>query len=531
MGGLFGSTGVVDMSGTVSAILQNYFQVVRKCQQLVTGDPVALTAAATQAGDEASALATMAGELQQGAQGLQPQWQGIAFDAFNGTTVALAADLDTAHDQLVAEAQKLTKAASALSTAASQMTNLVNQFTQSAQQLIQESTAASAMAVNAFVSAAQQLGESAVTAATQLVQQLGSALASAFGFAASATTTADNGAKGFGDTKSDQGKAVKNWLTNQSWFKNWYKSTYGKNPDPGNLKFGALDWFSGDGILDGRKAQGMSSFYNSGWYKLTDDGLSSTSAPLKANTPFGSLTAPGDDASTTQKLLFGSNVTLWDSGKQPVSGLSDGISGTDSGSLNMGNFGTATGTLTGSVGPMVTDQNSLTIHSGQLQYTGDLKGTLLDGSVAGSYTDGPVSASANGEAMVGGDLSGHLSGGLNGVEAHVNAFAGAQVTGSASADVAGVGVGVNGSLQAGVGAQLDAQATMDNGVIKGNFKVGAALGVGASVGGNVEINLPKMWSTAQQYGGAVVNSVENAAGQAASTIGNAMANGAYAGAF
>ena len=99
-----------------------------------------------------------------------------------------------------------------------------------------------------------------------------------------------------------------------------------------------------------------------------------------------------------------------------------------------------------------------------------------------------------------------------------------RVSGSASADVGGLGVGVNGSLQAGVGAQLDGQATWNNGDVKVNFKAGAALGLGASVGGNVEVNLPKMWGNVQQYGNSVVNSVSGAASSAADAIGRAASN-------
>jgi uncharacterized protein YukE len=535
--GTLTDSGTVDLSGVVGSILRDYQTALQHFQQLVTGDPNALTAAAASASDQASSLATVAGTVQQQAQSLSAQWEGIAFDAFNGSTSTLATDLDAVHDTLTKEAQKLSGAASALTTAKSAMDSVVSQFTTAANQLIQESSAASPVAVNAFISAAQQLGQSAVSAATSIVEQLGASLASIFGFAQATGEAGSSEAgkgeasekKALGDTESDQKKAVQKWLANQPWFKNWYKSTYGTDPNPAHLKFGALNWFDSNDVLDGRRApkSSWSTFTNSGWYKVNSDGFSPTSAPLKADTLFGSLADPPENASTATKLLHDSNVTLWSSGDQTLyNGAANGLGyeAKDSGSVTMGGYGTLSGKAGFDAGPQLTDNYSANIHGGQLQLSGDLKGTLVDANASGNYSEGALGAQASGDAMVGGDLSGHLTGGINGVEAHVNAFAGAQVQGSASADLGGVGVGVNGSLQAGIGAQLDGQATWNNGDVKVNFKAGAALGFGASVGGNVEVNLPKMVNTAQQYGSSVVNSVSSAAGQAAAAIGSAASN-------
>ncbi|HEY3610026.1 MAG TPA: hypothetical protein VGL06_21180, partial [Pseudonocardiaceae bacterium] len=117
-------------------------------------------------------------------------------------------------------------------------------------------------------------------------------------------------------------------------------------------------------------------------------------------------------------------------------------------------------------------------------------------------------------------------GGINGFAAHGNAFAGAQVQGTVSADVAGIGVGATGGLQAGIGAQFDAQLTRANGHIVGNLKAGATLGLGATVGGNIDIDVPKLVNTAEQYGTQAYNAaadvgtaLENTAGQAANAVG------------
>lgn len=530
-------SGTVDLSGVVGSILRNYQNVLQNCLQVVTGDPAALTAAATSATDQASSLSSVAGTVQQQAQGLGAQWEGGAFDAFSTSTGNLATELDAVHDTLTQEAQKLTSAANALTTAKSAMDNVISQFTSAANQLLSESSAASPAATNAFIDAAQQLGQSAVSAATQIIEQLGASLASIFGLSEAESgeggdksEEGDEENKKLGNTEIEQKKAVNKWLANQPWFKSWYKSTYGKDPNEESIKFGALNWFDEDDVLDGRgrpKSAAFSAFTNSGWYKVTSDGFSPTSAPLKADTPFGSLADPDEDASTGSKLLHDSNVTLWNSGDQTLYNGADnglGYEAKDSGSLNMGAAGTLSGKADFDAGPQLTDNGSLTIHGGQFQASGDLKGTLVDANASGTYQDGILGADGKVDGYVGGDLSGHLTAGTTGVEAHVNAFAGAQVSGSASADVGGLGVGVNGSLQAGVGAQLDGQATWNNGDIKVNFKAGAALGLGASVGGNVEVNLPKMWDNVQQYGSSVANSVSSAASSAADAIGKAASN-------
>jgi WXG100 family type VII secretion target len=328
-------SGSVDLSGVVGSILRNYQNTLQNCQQVVTGDPAALTTAASSATGQANNLSGVAGTVRQQAQGLGAQWEGSAFDAFSGSTGNLATELDAAHDTLTQEAQRLTGAANALTTAKSAMDSVLSQFTSAANQLLSESSAASPAAVNAFISAAQQLGQSAVSAATSIIEQLGSSLASIFGLAES--SSGEGGEKGeeggekkkLGNTESDQKKVVQKWLANQPWFKSWYKSTYGTDPNPDHLKFGALNWFDQDDVLNGQRrpqSSVWSTFGNSGWYKVNSDGISPTSAPLKADTPFGSLADPPEDASTATKLLHDSNVTLWNSGDRTIyTGADNGL--------------------------------------------------------------------------------------------------------------------------------------------------------------------------------------------------------------
>jgi uncharacterized protein YukE len=522
------SSGVVDMSGVISQILSSYQQVLTSYQTMVTGDPDSIQAAGTKLTDQAGSLGSVSSDVTQQATTLASSWQGSAATAFHTAAGQLTTQVDGVGNSLRQEAQRLTSAASLLRAAKSQADSVVAQFQQQAQTLINESRTAAVGAVGAFVQAAQQLGESAVNAAKTLADQVGQALAALFGLGGASTGSPND--KHAGSVTVSQKKQLMQALANQPWFRNWYRQTYGTDPDPSHVRLGTLSWFDNNSVLDGRRMprSSPSVFGNTGWYSLTGDGLQPAGAPLKANTPFGSLASPADDASTTTKLINNTNVTLGSTGTQS---LFDGsvVDDKANGTADMGALGTAHGTAEFDLGPKVTDNGTVSIQGGQLQAGGDVKATLADANVSGSYTDGPVAAQANGDAMVGADASGHLTAGAHGVAAHANMFAGAQVTGSASADVAGVGVGATGSLQAGVGAQFDGQATWNNGHIVVNAKAGAALGVGASVGANIDIDVPKMVSTAQQYGSAAITSVENAANEAAGAIGSAAMQGAYMG--
>lgn len=514
-------SGVVDMSGVVGAILSSYQDVVARYQRMVTGDPGALSSAAATLADEAGSLASVSSDLTRRANILVGAWEGDAANAFRAAVTGLAGLLDRRRATAAAEGRRLDSAARLLQGATTAMDSVVSRFQSAARTLTDESRTAAASAVGAFVQAAQQLGQSAVGAARSLVEQVGQALAALWGPAPGAERDREFG-----------GKPGQRLLANQPWFRQWYRQTYGKDPDPNNLKAGALSWMGKDGVLDGRRRSTSSPgvFTNGGWRNV--DGLQRTSAPLRADTPFGSLADPPPDASLAAKTFHDTNFSLYDSGKLTLADGSVYDPKADSGNVSLGSLGAVNGRAELDVGPRATGEWNLSVHNGQASVGGDLKGTLADASASGQYTDGPVTAAANGDAMVGGDLSGHLSGGLNGIAAHVNAFAGAQVQGSVSADVGGVGVGAQASLQAGIGAQLDGQATWDAGHVKVNWKAGAALGFGAGIGGNIDVDVPKLVNTAQQYGGQVVTGVENTASQAATAIGSAF-NGAghYLGAW
>ncbi|HEX9335898.1 MAG TPA: hypothetical protein VF892_08420, partial [Pseudonocardiaceae bacterium] len=451
------SAGVVDMSGVISSILQSYQGVVTQYQQMVTGDPSGLNSAGTTLQNQANTLGSASSEETQRANTLATTWEGDAATAFRTATTGLTAQLDTSHTTAAQEGQRLVAAGQLLQGAKSQMDSVAQQFQQYSQTLIAESRTAAAGAVGEFVQAAQRLGESAVSAGKSLVEQVGQALAALWGLAPQATAEGGESAEHPEAPEREKefgGKPGQRLLASQPWFQQWYKNTYGTEPDPNHLKMGAQSWLSKDDVLDGRRrsTSAPGDFVNGGWSKLTTSGFQPTSAPLKADTPFGALDDPPETATAAQKMFHDTNVSFWDSGKQT---LADGsiFDPKTSGDANMGALGNLNGKAEFDVGPRLTGEANLSLHNGQFQAGGDLKGTLLDASASGGYTNGPVAAQASGDAMVGADLSGHVSGGLmNGVAAHANAFAGAQVQGTVSADVAGVGVGATGGLQAGIGA-------------------------------------------------------------------------------
>lgn len=510
-------SGVVDMSGAISSMLRSYQNVLAGYQRMVTGDPAAIANAGTILSDRASTLSSVSSDLGQRATTLNATWDGAAHDAFTTATGQLTAQVNGVATALRQEAARLEEAANLLRQARSEVDEVVAQFQQAAQTLINESRTAAVGAVNAFVQAAQQLGDSAVNAAKKVTDEANEKLAEIFGIVEEIPEDKHTG--------SSETEAYKK-------------------------KWGSQRWFDKDDVLDGRKrpkSAPWSTFGNSGWYSVTTNGVKSAKAPLKENTPFGALESPSEDQQGL-KLWHDTNVTLLNSGEKTAL---DGtfVDDKTGGKLDLGDYGTAKGYAEFDAGLKVTDQGSVSMHGGYFQASGEVKATLVDANAAASYEDGSVSANARGDAMIGADVAGHLTV-ANGVEAHVNAFAGAQATGSVNADVGGVGVGASGALQAGVGVQLDGQATYANGHIVVNGKVGAALGLGASVSANIDIDVPKIenevsqygtaaLAEAQAYGTAAANAVQNAAGsveyaagQAAGAIGNVFRNaGNYVGAW
>jgi uncharacterized protein YukE len=469
---------VTDISGVVASVLTRYLSVLDECANQVAGDPVALQQQAQRQADEAAKLAAVSSDMTGCAGKTDASWQGTAQRAFASAAGVLTKDIEDVVQQLKAESQRLSVTANAIRTTMSAMDTVRAEFLQYAKVLVDEARTAATGSEQAFLNAAQQLGDSAVKSATALRQRLADALTQLYGLKPETAEKAED--EGPGKVKVDFTQ----------------------------LKKGPLSWI-GDEILDGRKRSrsAPSWFSNSGWYKLTEDGVTGTRAPKKDSTPFGDAELP-EHATTGQKMWHSTDITLL---------KGEGVLGDESWGAKVGdNVDEAHAYL----GPRATWDAAALVHGGEFRLDGKVQGTLADIGASGALTDGVVTAKGDVDAYVGGQLAGHIDGSTHGVAAHLDAFAGAKIGGSAGVDVAGVGVGAKGELEAGIGAQFDGQATMDNWHVKVNFKVGAALGVGASLGANIDVDLPKVWESASHYGHEAYESVSNTASQAARAIGS-----------
>jgi hypothetical protein len=454
-------SGIVDCSGAVSSILVGYRRVLVEYQQRVTGDPDALTVAAQHRTSQASDVSGQSKDLVAAATKLHTDWDGDAYTAYATASGKIGTELGTVGTQLDAQAMLLTGAATALRTAKATVDGVLAWFDQNANRLTAQARMSASGSVTAFYGAARDLGEQAVAQAKAAADQLNSVL----GQLAPKEPETE-----IGRLEHELGK-------------------YGS---------GALHWLNGE-PLDGRsRPRGVPSWFgNSGWKKITEDGLEGTRAPKKADTPFGRP----ESETTAGKLANNTDITYYKD-KHDQDGLDPERD------FKVSSIG---------------EQGKIAGHA-QLAAFDETAQTKVEYGVAEAH--------AKVSGFVGGEVSGSLTGGVNGVGAHVDAFVGGKVEGEVAGDVAGVGVGANGTLQYGVGAQLDGQAVYDAGHIKVNFKAGAALGLGFGVGAKVDLDLPKMYHSAEQYGGAVVDGVSGAAHDAANALGQAWSNASsYAGAW
>ena len=114
-------------------------------------------------------------------------------------------------------------------------------------------------------------------------------------------------------------------------------------------------------------------------------------------------------------------------------------------------------------------------------------GAKAKGEASAEY--GIAEVKAEGEASLGVNGEASLTAGPTGVDAKVEAFAGGKVEGEVGADVGGVGVGVKGEAWAGAGIEAGATIGMgDDGKFHLGGEVGAALGVGGKIGGEITID-------------------------------------------
>jgi uncharacterized protein YukE len=509
-------SGVIDMSGVVSSILNTYAQALQTYEQQVTGDPEALAGAAEQQQDEAKSLGEVGSSLDQQAGGLKSSWTGNAADAFAAAEGALTQQLQQAAQQLTQEAQRLSSASTALEEAKSQVDNVVAQFQQKSQTLINEAHQCPLNGVQAYVQAANELGQSAIEAAKKAAEELAEQLAQLFGLPKPQEEESEK-PKAPNATNGEQKGLLASLLSNPT-VQKIYKAITGKDLEPEDAtSFGKL------GKLASQQEE---------WEK--EDKGETGASTLKQNLA----------KSTTLKL-----------GETGVNTLSDGSTTTN---LD------ANTTLT--TGPKVTDQGELAVEGGQLKGTGDLRANVVDlqynnganhldvnsgadlkGSI-GANSDGVtlsgdarvnvvdvngstqqslggvVNNTVSGDAYLGADAQGKVSATLDhGVIAQGSAFAGVQ--GTVQDSVSAGGFTLNGSLtgQAGAGAAGDAHMTYDNGHFSVGLNGSAALGLGGGAGVNLDVDVPKVEGEI----GSAATWVGNTVSSAASSLGQTMMNNPY----
>lgn len=143
------------------------------------------------------------------------------------------------------------------------------------------------------------------------------------------------------------------------------------------------------------------------------------------------------------------------------------------------------------------------------------KAYLAQASAEGKYSAGVFEASGKAEGFVGAEAVAQGSIGKDGVHAGVDAFAGAKATAEGHASVAGVGVGGTAEAWAGIGAEANVDLGMENGKFVIGADLGLGLGVGAKLGGSIEVDPDKVTDAV----GDAVDTVGDWGGDAVDTVG------------
>ena len=191
----------------------------------------------------------------------------------------------------------------------------------------------------------------------------------------------------------------------------------------------------------------------------------------------GDAATPGKKADWNIKLAeWSGNASVW----------SDGVSG-------QGKAGDFTGKYAAKVSALGVDGSvGASVANGQLQAGASGIAYLAQASANGSVEYGVAALQGEAKAFAGAEASAKVGFGKDGLHAGAEAFAGAKATGSVSADVAGVGAGVTGEAWAGVGAEANVDLGMKDGKFTIGGELGAGLGVGGKVGGNITVDPGKM---------------------------------------
>lgn len=183
------------------------------------------------------------------------------------------------------------------------------------------------------------------------------------------------------------------------------------------------------------------------------------------------------------------------------------------GELSSGDF-TASGDAEASLGTQASAAAGIT-DSG-LEANASARAGLHAGA-SGEASYGPATVGANADGFAGAEAGASASLGSDGLNLGAEGFAGARASADAHADVAGVGAGANAEAWAGAGAEADLDVGYDDGKITLGGHVGAALGVGGSVGGEITIDPGEVVDTASDAAQAVGDTASDVAGAVGDT--------------
>lgn len=145
----------------------------------------------------------------------------------------------------------------------------------------------------------------------------------------------------------------------------------------------------------------------------------------------------------------------------------------------------------------VSGKGSISAGAGELSASGQLVAGVTASAAGSIALANHIALKGSGNAYAGVLAQGSAKATKTGMHADGEVFAGAKAEGKAGLEVAGVTAGVKGGVWAGIGAE----GSLDVGFSDGKLKIGAsgglALGVGGSIGVNVELDVGEFVDTAK----------------------------------
>jgi len=234
----------------------------------------------------------------------------------------------------------------------------------------------------------------------------------------------------------------------------------------------------------------------------------------------GSITVGGDTLSGSADVLLGAK------GSASASAGLAGVSAQASGFI--GAEAEASGQISG--GPAVLSGNAevLSGAQGDASASAGLLGVGVEASgfIGEKASAGVTAGLGPGEVSLDGDASSGAEAGVDGAfglfdGVGANAFIGQKAEVGENAEVAGAGAGATASVSDGIGAEVGGHAGYHDGAFTVSGDIGATLGIGADISGQITIDPGKMWDSADQYGGDVVSGMADGADDVANGLSGA----------